>query len=140
MRVGVPPPNLCDRPSVPRCGQELIEAQRNEELLAELQMYVHIGPHPNVVNLIGVCWREGRLCIVTEFMSGLLSPCLSLCLCLCLCLLCACITACYCVVRGLHPEPAVRQSAPVKGSLPVPAVVSVPGRRPNSRARQLPHS
>ena len=41
-----------------------------KEFKRELAILLRIRPHPNLVNLIGVCNEKGHLIIVTEFCEG----------------------------------------------------------------------
>ncbi|XP_041657941.1 platelet-derived growth factor receptor beta-like [Cheilinus undulatus] len=38
-----------------------------QSLMSELKVLVHLGPHLNVVNLLGACTRGGPLYLITEF-------------------------------------------------------------------------
>ncbi|XP_069030953.1 platelet-derived growth factor receptor beta-like isoform X1 [Embiotoca jacksoni] len=38
-----------------------------QSLMSELKVMVHLGPHLNVVNLLGACTREGPVYLITEF-------------------------------------------------------------------------
>ncbi|XP_028450631.1 platelet-derived growth factor receptor beta [Perca flavescens] len=39
----------------------------DQSLMSELKVLVHLGPHLNVVNLLGACTREGPVYLITEF-------------------------------------------------------------------------
>ncbi|KAK9537074.1 hypothetical protein VZT92_006810 [Zoarces viviparus] len=38
-----------------------------QSLMSELKVFVHLGPHLNVVNLLGACTRGGPVYLITEF-------------------------------------------------------------------------
>ncbi|XP_034034116.1 platelet-derived growth factor receptor beta-like [Thalassophryne amazonica] len=38
-----------------------------QSLMSELKVLIHIGPHMNVVNLLGACTRNGPIYLITEF-------------------------------------------------------------------------
>ncbi|XP_030010097.1 platelet-derived growth factor receptor beta-like isoform X2 [Sphaeramia orbicularis] len=38
-----------------------------QSLMSELKVLIHLGPHPNIVNLLGACTRGGPLYLITEF-------------------------------------------------------------------------
>ena len=47
----------------------LADATENEykDLASELKILIHLGEHPNIVNLLGACTKEGKLHILLEY-------------------------------------------------------------------------
>ncbi|XP_065669121.1 platelet-derived growth factor receptor alpha isoform X4 [Hydra vulgaris] len=37
------------------------------DLASEIKVLIHLGEHPNIVNLLGSCTKDGRLCAIMEY-------------------------------------------------------------------------
>uniref|UniRef100_A0A3Q3Q6T5 receptor protein-tyrosine kinase n=1 Tax=Monopterus albus TaxID=43700 RepID=A0A3Q3Q6T5_MONAL len=44
-----------------------VKMVKSQSLMSELKVLVHLGPHLNVVNLLGACTRGGPVYLITEF-------------------------------------------------------------------------
>ncbi|XP_012864588.1 PREDICTED: platelet-derived growth factor receptor alpha isoform X2 [Dipodomys ordii] len=53
----------------PRDGLVLATARSSEKqaLMSELKIMTHLGPHLNIVNLLGACTKSGPIYIITEY-------------------------------------------------------------------------
>ncbi|KAK1875183.1 Platelet-derived growth factor receptor beta [Dissostichus eleginoides] len=62
------PQNILDPHSweIPR-DNVVLERSGVQSLVSELKVLVHIGPHLNLVNLLGACTRGGPVYLITEF-------------------------------------------------------------------------
>lgn len=47
------------------------DANQYKDLASELKILIHVGEHPNIVNLLGACTTKGsKLCVILEFCSN----------------------------------------------------------------------
>ncbi|KAM6907779.1 platelet-derived growth factor receptor beta-like [Xenentodon cancila] len=55
--------------STTKAAVKMVKARSDavQSLMSELKVMVHLGPHLNVVNLLGACTRGGPLYLITEF-------------------------------------------------------------------------
>nr|XP_057943621.1 uncharacterized protein csf1rb isoform X2 [Doryrhamphus excisus] len=62
-------PGLLTSQTLTKVSVKMVKANRgaHQSLLSELKVLCHLGPHLNIVNLLGACTTAGPLYVITEF-------------------------------------------------------------------------